>query len=117
MTETTLWDQIPQVAKRIPDTVFNTTNLSGDTLEKRRGKNRSQHWLILEFFRSHPYESFTPSEIEDRRIISGPLTSIRRALTVLTECDYLEKIDGKEGRPFVQRLGKYGEVNFAWRVK
>ena len=30
---------------------------------------------------------------------------------------YLEKMDGKEGRPLVQRPGQWKEKCFAWRVK
>jgi len=110
MNQPTLFDQIPEVAIRNFGKFHNTINLSGEALEKRKGKNRSQNWLILEFFRKHSYESFTPSELEARKVINAPLTSIRRAVSDLTDQGYLVKTS--ERRP-----GKYGMENFTWKLK
>jgi hypothetical protein len=43
-----------------------------------------------------------------------PRSSIQRAITTLTDRGYLVKLDGKEGRPFVQRPGEFGAKTYAW---
>jgi hypothetical protein len=50
-------------------------------------------------------------------IRNNPETSIGRALTNLTTLGYLVKMDGLEGRLFVQRKGRYGKKEFAWSLK
>lgn len=111
MNEPTLFD----VSQRIPDKALeryhNTTKLEGSELKQREVKTKTQNWLILEYFRSHSYETFTPSELFKRMDLPGvPLTSIRRGISDLTEMDYLIKTD-------VKRPGMYGAMEYTWRVR
>jgi hypothetical protein len=109
MTDLTLFDQMDI---KIPIERFhNSIHLEGDELRKRERKTKAQNWLILEYFRVHEYENFTPFEIQKRMGFDNiPITSIRRAISDLTEMGYLVKTD-------VKRPGIYGESNYCWKLK
>jgi Fe2+ or Zn2+ uptake regulation protein len=92
---------------------FNTTSLSGAKLKEAKIKAGSQNALILELFRAYPGISLSPTEVEGHlayKLRHAPLTSIRRALTTLTDLGYLVKTSE-------QRMGRYGAKEGCWRLK
>lgn len=124
MTQPTLFDELltavkPQGLNRF----HNTTEISGDQLKIRQIRSGSQNRRVLDFFKSHSYENYTPWEVwKALGINNQPKSSIQRAMTDLTSMDYLEKLDGKERsdgskKPLVQRPGEWRELCFAWQLK
>jgi len=105
MTELTLFDQ-PPVLNRY----HNTTDLLGACLKQREIRTETQNKKVLDFFKLHPSGSFTPFEVRDALKTNSPITSIRRAITDLTDMGYLVKTDTK-------RPGQYGDLNNCWRAK
>ena len=102
------------------DQYFNTTRLTGRVLKERQFRAGSQGVAVYTHFKIRPDRSFTPSEVwQSLRLIKRiskkvPLTSIRRAMSSLTKREKLIKLDGKDGREKVQRVGIYGDLEFAW---
>lgn len=108
MKELTLFDQPSQAATL--DRYHNTNGLSGDDLKQKQMKTGSQNRKVLDFFRSHSYENFTPWEVNRALGMNNtPITSIRRAITDLTEMGYLRRTD-------IQRPGLYKEPCYAWQL-
>ena len=90
ITEPTLFDEL--VKTKPLDRFHNTTSLQGDDLKQREIRAGSQNRKILDFFKMHPYERFTPFEVRDAIYVQyPPITSIRRAITDLTYMGYLVK--------------------------
>ncbi len=89
---------------------FNTLPLSGEKLQTAKNKAQGQNELILEFFVNNAYIDFTPTQIFLLFGSKWPLTSVRRAITTLTESGFLEKTSN-------MRKGMYGEMNHTWRLK
>ena len=92
---------------------FNTTSLSGAKLKEAKMKAGSQNAVILELFRAYPGMSLSPTEVEGHlayKLRHAPLTSIRRALTTLTDMGYLI-------RTSEQRMGRYRAKEGCWRLK
>jgi Fe2+ or Zn2+ uptake regulation protein len=111
MSEWTLYDLMTESEVKPLDKFHNTTSLSGDNLKQRQIRAGSQNEAILKYFRSHLYSNFTAYELwQIMRLPMTPITSIRRALTDLTKLGYLLKTD-------IKRLGEYGELTFAWKLK
>lgn len=97
---------------------YNSTQLSGTELSEHRFKNGRCNFLVLSFFESHKYDNYTTWDVQKGIGINKyPEGSIKRAVTTLTKRDFLIKLDGKENRPFVQRIGRYGALCFAWTWK
>jgi|WetSurMetagenome_2_1015567.scaffolds.fasta_scaffold00103_83 hypothetical protein len=89
----------------------NTTDLSGETLDKKEAKALTQDDKVLAFFSQNPGENFTPYEVwKYMNLYNVPITSIRRAISNLTKAGYLVKTS-------IKRAGQYGELNFAWTLK
>jgi len=86
----------------------NTTNLKGDQLNQAKKKAISQNERVLNFFQSHALEEFTPCEVQKR--VGGLITSIRRAMSVLTKKGLLEKTKH-------QKEGVYGSLAYTWTLK
>jgi hypothetical protein len=64
----------------------NTNNLSGDELKYREQRAETQEDRVLAFFCEYPTLLFSPEEIHDFVFDAKcPITSVRRALTRLTE--------------------------------
>ena len=86
-------------------TYFNTTYLQGEKLAERRRKAGSLEVVILNLFLAHPDRMMTPSEVW--RVVGSskgwPLTSVRRAMTMLTKAGELVKTEqtneGSMGAP------------------
>jgi|TARA_R100001530_G_scaffold58440_3_gene42457 hypothetical protein len=93
---------------------YNTNKETGESLKKSWEQARSQEEVILRFFEHYPYRSFTPFEVQEEiRILQGkewPITSVRRAMTDLTNDDRLIKVNS------VMKAGKYGKPNHMWRL-
>lgn len=88
----------------------NTIHQDGSELGKSRFKANAQEQLILNFFLSNPVGEFTPFEVKDALNLDGvPITSIRRAISNLTEDEELIKTD-------TQKEGGYGKPNYCWKL-
>jgi hypothetical protein len=93
---------------------FNTTNLKNEALKERQIKAGTQNALILSFFRDGKDYSYTPDEVHqyftqrlygDRK--NWPITSVRRAITTLTDLGYLRQTG-------IMRKGSYGSLCNTW---
>jgi hypothetical protein len=90
----------------------NTLSLQGAELAENDSKANSLARLILKFFRQNPGCTFTPFEVQEKLDLGRkPITSIRRAMTDLTQTDppCLVKTD-------IRKQGVYGADNFCWRL-
>lgn len=112
MIEPILFDN--PTAIQIPDHLsrfHNTTNLQGSELKERQFRAGKMNKRVLDFFRSHSYENYTPWEVHKALgVNSAPITSIRRAITDLTTMDYLVRTN-------IQRPGQWKEKCYAWRLR
>ena len=72
---------------------YNTNREEGIDLFFSRLSALNQQDLILYFFRVNPHKKFSPHIIQRRLFKNTPITSIRRALTNLTDADLIEKTD------------------------
>lgn len=73
------------------ESYFNTTNETGRQLEKSIDKAENQEAIILNLFKKNI--SMSPSQVYSYFDSSTPITSIRRAITVLTDHGLLVKTD------------------------
>lgn len=87
----------------------NTNNESGEVLQKSEKVANSQEELISSLFISFPDKDFTPDEVKDELKILAPITSVRRAITNLTNRNILYKTSS-------QRLGKYNKMTSTWKI-
>lgn len=90
---------------------YNTNREVGSTLMESRATARTQQERILEYFQIFNRSRFSPHEIRDNvfeNII--PLTSVRRAMTNLTDAGYLEKT-------IFMKEGSYGKQVHTWRLR
>jgi len=87
---------------------YNTNAETGHVLADSHGQARLQRLQVLAWFQSHPENHFAPHQIH---MPSGtPLTSVRRAVTNLTEQGLLEKTDRMVA-------GTYGKQVHTWRLR
>ena len=90
---------------------FNTIGLKGKELKVREFRTGTQNKLILDCFKERPGMELTPFEVRVMtHQIYTPITSIRRAMTTLTDMGYLVKTQ-------TRKLGEYGELNYTWKLK
>lgn len=97
------------IEEYIRGTYFNTTNQSGAALKRSRKSCGEQETLIAEMFRERG--RLSPSQAH--RLYpdnATPLTSIRRAITVLTSKGLLQKTSE-------QVTGVYGKSEYIWKYK
>src|SRR5690349_17379319 len=87
---------------------FNTNRESGHVLANSHGQARLQRLQVLAWFQQHPSGCFAPHQIP--MPADTPLTSVRRAVTNLTEQGLLEKTDR-----MVQ--GTYGKNVHCWKLR
>lgn len=100
------------------DVFHNTTLLKDKDLQDHKFQAGKQNKVVLDFFRVHSYENYTPYEVWKALGINNILkSSVQRAITDLTTMTYLEKLDGKEGRPLVQRHGQWKSNCYTWRIR
>ena len=88
----------------------NTTESTGTELRTYQDKAKAQDERILAFLKEDPTRPITPSAALNW-IFKGevPITSVRRALTNLTDRGELVKTN-------VQVKGPYGRPEFVWRL-
>lgn len=89
---------------------FNTIHLKGQELKEVKESCSRQEERVYGLFVT--YGSMTPAEcsmIYNDNYPNTPLTSIRRAITVLTERGKLEKLDE-------MKEGNFGKRNHKWRA-
>ena len=86
---------------------YNTNQETGNTLKGSWKKTDRQEDLILEFFQRNHGLSFSPEIINKRVLPAVPLTSVRRAITNLTN-------DGRLRKTSVMVKGKYGKKIHTW---
>lgn len=87
----------------------NSVKLTGSNLAKAELAAKTQEEKVLLFFKQRPWSAFSPSRVHKLMLMEGliaetvPITSIRRALTNLTEENKLEQtgdqVDGPLGKP------------------
>lgn len=90
---------------------YKTIPLNKETLARFEQTNARQQDLILFYYLVNKHMSIGPSTVErDFRKMgfNWPITSIRRAITNLTDEDYLEKTDNLSE-------GAYGKPEHLWR--
>ena len=89
---------------------YNTTHQSGAQVLRYRRQAQTQDQQLLEFFEANPRQLYTPSELLLFVFESAvPITSVRRAVSTLTERGQLVKTDR-------QKPGPYGRPEYAWRL-
>lgn len=74
---------------------------------------QTQQDKILAYFRMNPSKEFTPFQVQrelSHEFVNTPITSIRRAMTNLTEQGFLQKTN-------IQRKGAYNKKNYTWRLR
>ena len=86
----------------------NTTHSTGPDLIRYEAKAISQEDLIMNWFEAVGGRR-TPSEIQSRLLPLAPITSVRRALTNLTNASKLVKTTE-------QRQGPFGRPEYCWRL-
>ena len=94
---------------------YNTNNETGEQLNESRSNTKTQNEIILDIFNTFRLNNgLSPSEVESILIETygknWPLTSIRRAISTLTDEGKLTKTDKLRG-------GKYNKNEHIWRFK
>jgi len=95
---------------------YNTTNENGSLLKTSLKQADNQEQLTLAVFQTYPNDNLSANDVWgfliDNESINEqtPLTSIRRAITDLTNRDRLVKTDKKV-------LGLAGRRTYTWRLK
>lgn len=89
---------------------YNTTHALGADLRRHTGKAETQEKRILDYLLSKAPQAFSPSQLHLIIFLeSVPLTSVRRALSDLTNELKIEKTAE-------QKTGKYGRPEYCWRA-
>jgi hypothetical protein len=115
MNDLTLFDNLLDASIGI---YHNTTSLSGNDLKEHQFRAGKLNKRVLDFFRSHSYENYTPWETYKALGINSCIkSSVQRSMTDLTTMGYLIKLDGFVGRPKVQRPGEWKELCYARQIK
>jgi len=91
----------------------NTTESSGQDLDKYESKAKSQEEIILALMKHMYLLTWTPSTLQVHLRVGydkhWPITSIRRALSNLTKRNLLRKLD-------TQCNGPYGRPEHCWSL-
>lgn len=90
-----------------------TTDLTKAQIDLFTLQAEKQDEKILAFFRANPRMDFSPSDVwrmafDIQRV---PITSVRRAITELTDAGFLVKVEN------VIKTGTYGRPEHLWRLK
>jgi hypothetical protein len=88
----------------------NTTDSHGAELARYERAAESQDERIVAIFRKHAPFGLTPSQVHRALATGAPITSIRRAISNLTDCGVLDKT--RE-----QVKGPYGRPEYRWKVR
>ena len=92
----------------VSDNYYNTTSQEGEALKERRRVTGKQNLKVLEIMRN--LKEATPSRVHAYVLTASPLTSIRRALSTLTDDGYLVKTEE-------QKMGPFGHPEHVWKIK
>lgn len=98
---------------------YNTIKANGQLLIKLDKRAVSLEDKVLDQFFLKQRTDYTPFEMWcelKEKGFRGPCSSVRRAMTNLTEAKSLEKLDGSDERPNIMRPGEYDTPNHAWRL-
>jgi len=87
----------------------NTTSLDGEALQERIEQAETQEERVKVFFEHRPGLCLTPFEVQQAVLPGSPITSVRRAVTNLTDQGVLRKTDH-------QKEGPYGDPNYTWTL-
>lgn len=88
---------------------YNTTSESGKQLRQNIRQALRQDDKVLEFFKFHPDNEFTPFEVAQAVFDEHtPITSVRRSITNLTKKGILEETT-------IKREGIHGRANICWK--
>jgi hypothetical protein len=98
-------------ARRISRVYHNTTAKKGVELEQATIRAGHQSEKILRVFQQHPHTTFTPWDIHLHLGQQLMITSIRRAITTLTDAGYLVKTQER------RKSGPAEETNCTWKLK
>ena len=96
-------------AYRMPVVYHNTTQLRGAELDKEQIRASNQDEIVLKFFKSSPYQSFTPYQVYFGLGQQFDRNSVRRAITDLTDAGHLVKTDERRRSPA-------GKMNYCWKL-
>ena len=88
---------------------YNTIALPKDLLIIELKKVKKQELKVLAVFKVSMMNELTPSEVYKALDEVYPITSIRRAITNMTNIGILKKTT-------IQRAGLYGKNNYAWKI-
>ena len=102
MKQLDLFNQDP-----VTDTYYNTTSQKGEDLKERHKKVGKQNAEVLAIMRKLGLA--TPSQVHSSMSTSAPLTSIRRAISTLTDEGLLIKTEEKV-------MGPYKHPEHVWKV-
>lgn len=102
-------DQLDLFASRVSTVYHNTTEKKGAELSEAQTKASKQTETILKLFRDHPRTTFTPWDCFYHMGQQMMITSIRRAITTLTDAGYLEKTGER------RRSGPANETSYTWK--
>ena len=89
---------------------FNTTQKTGEDLKEARVRASGQTEAILKLFQEHPHTSMTPWDVHLHMGQQMMITSIRRAITTLTDAGYLVKTEER------RKSGPANETNYTWKL-
>ena len=87
---------------------YNTNNETGSKLKASRSKTSRQRDIILNIFKRGT--TLSPEDVLRFSGLKAPITSIRRAITDLTDEGLLEKTE-------IRKKGIYGKLVHTWRLK
>ena len=88
---------------------YNTLGLPKDLLIAELKKVKKQELKVLAVFKVTLLNELTPTEVYQALQTVYPITSIRRAITNLTDSRQLKKTSK-------QRPGLYGKNNYTWSI-
>lgn len=88
---------------------YNTTRLTGQALINEILNSNGQESKVLTFFINNPNTSYAPHVVKTHVLPLSPITSVRRALTNLTNANILIKTNTKV-------TGTYGKPVYTWRL-
>lgn len=92
-------------------TYFSTTNAQGSNLREYKARSSSQDLCVLEYFKRHPGEVFSPEDAHKALFSdSVPLTSVRRSFSNLEKEFFIEKTGQ-------MKEGIYGRPVNTWRLR
>jgi hypothetical protein len=83
--------------------------LTTDQVERYTTHAISQEGEILRFFQSRPNVEYSPERVQELVLPTAPITSVRRALTNLTDAGELVQGAGSV-------LGRYGRPIGTWKL-